>query len=253
MASSGKAEKARAGMRDAHLTPASWVAACLRIAVLRHAPGALPLNSAPAPAAQAFNEFLATSVAPYACATSASAFEQELWSPALQELLGRKRKQLIPFFEHYAGLDGNGTMDFGELVEALNAVGGITTLGVEEAVVRRTFAHLTGASEANPMVSAAAAAKEAAAAVVKEITGPVEGDAPAPEDEEDSEPTDSDDEDDMPAMVYGEFETLLVMLAVYADPAPFTPLAAKAQHLLDPLAAQVQADLKRIARAALDN
>jgi len=127
-------------------------------------------------------------------------------------------------------------------VEALNAVGGVTTLGVAEAVVRRTFAHLTGASEANPMLSVAAAAKQAA-------EGLGSGNDASGEGTSDDESDDSSDDDDMPAMVYGEFETLLVMLAVYADPAPFTPLAAKAQRLMDPFAAQVQADLKRIARA----
>jgi hypothetical protein len=253
---------ARTGMRDAHLTPSSWVAACLRIAVLRHAPECLPLNNAPAPAASCFEQFLSNSVAPFACASSTSPFQQELWAPSMQDLLGRKRKVLIPFFEHYAGLDGNGTMDFGELTEALAAVGGIKALGVSEAVVRRTFAHLTGAAESEPTVLASkvVAKQVAAAAAVAEgnaaapadavdppttLTSPRSGDGAA----ESTPGTDSDEEDDAPAMVYGEFETLLVTMCVYADPAPHVPLVVKATSFLDAFCAQVTQGLKKAAKA----
>ena len=288
-ANGGKAVKStsRGGMREAHLTPSAWIAACLRIAVMRAqyaeggGSGATNPTNAPAAAATAFEAFITRSMAPYACCSNALPFQQEVWSPAVQEILQKRRKVLIPFFEYYAGLDGNGTMDFGELTECLEAVesyaGPASTgrgKGGDDAVLRETFAQLTGAVVEDPFAFANASVRPTPAGALlssdaalpaggglggSTAPAPIEtfmvasmesrptvasgGTSPGPDDASDDGP-----EADSPAMVYGEFETMLLTLAVHAFPSPHVALAVKAQQFLEPFCNAVALDLKRIAK-----
>jgi hypothetical protein len=299
----------------AALTPAGWIAATLRIAVARYGTPLVAGRQVPAAGADSLDTMVCKDIAPFACASQSTPFQQEAWSTRVQDLLQKRRKLLMAFFEHFAGMDGDGTMSMVELLAALNAVDAVAppvTLGI----VRETFHHFTGRSNPDVVVADAlgrgkssVAARRSSSALLADsqaeppldgkarkqsmgtsgIASPRTNDGDASprlvsprspvavsfdmpqsqplslqastmasprgiervtsvlsEGATNSSDDEEEEEDDDTALVYGEFELLLVTLAVYVTPSPHAALEAKLRFFLEPLCGKVAAFMKKL-------
>lgn len=227
------------GVVQTRFNPLEFVAALILVAVRRYGPKvATKASTSAMPASKWLEALLACDIARGfvgASTANQTSFERELFAPGVQGALQRRRRWLVPFFEHFAGLDGDGTMQLGELEEAMAAIDLGTT--VSNALVHQTFADVTGTT--------LEAVGDAAVISVGQADDD-DGEAPS-DDGGDEDPTEAEPE---PSLVYGEFEKLLAALSVFKSASPFVSLDVKINTFMDPIMPRVTTFVKRLEKLA---
>ena len=215
---------------EAQLAPNEWIAAVLQLAIHRHGAPMVPGSEFPAPGSLALETFVTMDVAPHACVTEGSPFLQEVWSDPVQMVLRKRRRVLMPLYQVFAAMDGDGTMSFHEfftLMQSCDVLKKYTVLTKD--ILKDVFIQFGPGGELGNDRTLPKAAKDedeenagtTSAAAPQSPRQSPRGNTATPQ------PEQEDSSLDLHELVYGEFEIALIAISVYIKPAPYIPLVSK--------------------------